>query len=115
MLRRLGFEYCKPKALPRVADEDKQAEFIAFYQDLMTKLPADKALYFADAVHPEHQTEPAFGWVRKGSSLAVKTTAGLGRANIHFAVCLENFYVPFVEPLTVDGDSAVRECPIFCV
>ena len=30
MLRRLGFEYRKPKALPRVADEDKQAEFIAF-------------------------------------------------------------------------------------
>ena len=37
MLRRLGFEYRKPKALPRVADEDKQAEFIAFYQDLMTR------------------------------------------------------------------------------
>ena len=35
MLRRLGFEYRKPKALPRVADEDKQAEFIAFYQNLM--------------------------------------------------------------------------------
>ena len=51
MLRRLGFEYRKPKALTRVADENKQAEFIAFYQDLMTKLPADEALYFADAVH----------------------------------------------------------------
>jgi hypothetical protein len=68
MLRRPGFEYRKPKALPRVADEDKQAEFIAFYQDLMTKLPADEAVYFADAVHPEHQTKPAFGWVRKGSN-----------------------------------------------
>ena len=40
MLGRLGFQYRKPRALPRVADEDKQAEFIAFYQDLMTKLPA---------------------------------------------------------------------------
>ena len=38
MLGRLGFEYRKPKALPRVANEDKQAEFIAFYQDFMTKL-----------------------------------------------------------------------------
>ena len=102
MLRRLGFEYRKPKALPRVADEGKQAEFIAFYQDLMTKLPADEAVYFADAVHPEHQTKPAFGWVRKGSNPAVKTTAGRGRVNIHGAVCLENFDVPFVEPVTVD-------------
>ena len=54
MLRRLGFEYRKPRALLRVADEDKQAEFIAFYQDLMTKLPADEAVYFADASHPKH-------------------------------------------------------------
>ena len=108
MLGRLGFQYRKPRALPRVADEDKQAEFIAFYQDLMTKLPADEAVYFADAVHPEHQTKPAFGWVRKGSNPAVKTTAGRGRVNIHGAVCLENFDVPFVEPVTVDGDSAVQ-------
>ena len=85
MLGRLGFEYRKPRALPRVADEDKQAEFIAFYQDLMTKLPADEAVYFADAVHPEHQTKPAFGWVRKGSNPAVKTTTGRGRVNIHGA------------------------------
>ena len=85
MLGRLGFEYRKPRALPRVADEDKQAEFMAFYQDLMTKLPADEAVYFADAVHPEHQTKPAFGWVRKGSNPAVKTTAGRGRVTIHGA------------------------------
>ena len=32
LLRRLGFEYRKPKALPNVADEAKQAEFIAFYE-----------------------------------------------------------------------------------
>ena len=49
VLGRLGFEYRKPRALPRVADEDKQAEFIAFYQDWMTKLPANEAVYFADA------------------------------------------------------------------
>ena len=64
----------------------------------MTKLPADEAVYFADAVHPEHQTKPAFGWVRKGSNPVVKATAGRGRVNIHGAVCLENFNVPFVEP-----------------
>jgi len=53
LLRRLGFEYRKPKALPRVADEAKQAEFITFYESLMNNLPADEAVYFADAVDPE--------------------------------------------------------------
>ena len=108
LLRRLGFEYRKPKALPRVADEDKQAEFIAFYENSLNTLAADETIYFADAVHPEHQTKPAFGWVRKGSNPAVKTTAGRGRVNIHGAICLENFDVPFVEPVTVDGSSAVQ-------
>jgi len=46
--------------------------------------------------------------VRKGSNPAVKTTAGRGRVNIHGAVCLENFDTPFVEPVTVDGNSAVH-------
>ena len=52
LLARLGFEYRKPKALPRVADVEKQAAFIAFYKNLLNNLPADEAVYFSDAVHP---------------------------------------------------------------
>ena len=108
LLRRLEFEYRKPKAQPRVANEAEQAKFIGFYDDLLNTLPADETVYFADAVHPEYQTKPAFGWVRKGSNPAIKTTAGRGRVNIHGALCLENFDAPFVEPVTVDGHSAVQ-------
>ena len=108
LLARLGFEYRKPRALPTVSDEAKQAAFIAFYDNLMTTLAADEAVYFADAVHPEYQTKPAFGWVRKGSNPAVRTTSGRGRVNIHGALCLENFDAPFVGPLTVDGNSTVQ-------
>ena len=43
-----------------------------------------------------------------GLQIVRETTAGRGRVNIHGAVCLENFDVPFVEPVTVDGDSAVQ-------
>ena len=57
---------------------------------------------------PEHQTKAAFGWVRNGLNLAVKPTASRGRVNIHGAVCLENFDVPFVEPVSVDGNNAVQ-------
>ena len=54
LLARLGFEYRKPKALPRVANVEKQAAFIAFYENLLNNLPADEAVYFSDAVHPEY-------------------------------------------------------------
>lgn len=108
LLSRLGYEYRKPKGLPRVAPEEKQAEFIALYERLLNELGADEAVYFADAVHPEYQTKPSYGWVKAGSNPAVTTTAGRGRVNIHGALNLENFDAPFVEPTTVDGVSAAQ-------
>ena len=38
LLARLGFEYRKPKTLPRVADVAKQAEFIAMYENMLNSL-----------------------------------------------------------------------------
>ena len=108
LLARLCFEYRKPKPLPRVASAEKQAAFIALYERLMTELGADEAVYFADAVHPEYQTKPAFGWVKTGSNPGVPTMAGWGRVNIHGAHNLETFDAPFVEPTTVDGISAAQ-------
>lgn len=107
LLHRLGFDYKKPKTLPRVADATAQQEFIDQYERLHRALPADEAVYFADAVHPEYQTRPAYGWIRRGSNTAIKTTSGRKRVNIHGALCLENFDTPFVEVLTVNGDSSI--------
>jgi transposase len=108
LLARLGFEYRKPKAQPRVADTAKQAEFIATYENVLNSLADDEAVYFADAVHPEYQSKPAFGWVKKGTNPTLKTTAGRARVNIHGALNLETFDTPFVAPVTVDGVSAVQ-------
>ena len=89
LLARLGFEYRKPKALPRVTDTAKQAEFIAMYENMLNSLADDEAVYFApyrrfqantcqamDAVHPEYQSKPAFGWVKKGTNPTLKTMCG---------------------------------------
>jgi transposase len=121
LLARLGFEYRRPKALPRVADVAKQAEFIAMYENMLNSLADDEAVYFApsrrlqantcqamDAVHPEYQSKPAFGWVKKGTNPTLKTTSGRARVNIHGALNLETFDTPFVAPITVDGVSAVQ-------
>jgi len=107
LLHRLGFEYKKPKALPRVADERAQQAFIDRYEDLLRQLPADEAVYFADAVHPEYQVRPAYGWIKRGSNIAIKTTSGRQRVNIHGAVCLENFDAPFVEVEKVNAESSI--------
>ncbi|MEN8741414.1 MAG: winged helix-turn-helix domain-containing protein [Phaeobacter gallaeciensis] len=103
LLARLGFVYQKPKGLA-----EQQAAFIDMYERLLNGLGAVEAVYFADAVHPEYQTKPAFGWLKAGSSPAVTTTAGRGRVNIHGALNLATFDAPFVEPTAVDGVSAVQ-------
>lgn len=77
-----GFKYRKPKGLPRVAPAEEQAEFIALQELLLNGSSADEAGYFADAVHPEYQAKPSYGWVKARSNPAV-TIAGRGRVNIH--------------------------------
>ena len=108
LLSRLGFEYRKPRPVPPVADPARQAAFIAAYESLLNGLEANEAVYFADAVHPEHQLKPASGWVKRGSTPTIQTTPGQGRVNIHGALNLETFDAPFIETTTVDGTSAVQ-------
>jgi transposase len=108
LLSRLGYEYRKPKGLPRVTSAENQAEFIAMYEQLLSVLSADEAVYLANAVHPEYQTKPSYGWVKAGSNPAVITTAGRGCVNIHGVLNLETFDAPFVEQTTVDRVSAAQ-------
>ncbi len=107
LMDRLGFDYKPPKRIPAQADEDKQSKFIENYKQLQASLPEDEAIYFADAVHPEHQSKPAYGWIKRGEKVALKSSTGRKRVNIHGAVNLENFHSPFVESVTVDADSTI--------
>jgi transposase len=107
LLARLGFEYKKPKRIPAQADEAEQREFINDYENLLNSLRLDEAIYFVDAVHPEHQSKPAYGWIKKGEKIALKSSSGRRRVNIHGAVNLENFDCPFVEVETVNSDSTI--------
>jgi len=107
LMRRLGFEYKRPKDLPAQADEAKQQGFIEDYETLLRNLDADEAVYFADAVHPEHQSRPAHGWVRKGEKVALRRTSGRRRINLHGALNLETFDCPLIEAETINAVSTI--------
>ncbi len=107
LMHKLGFEYTRPRRIPAQANEDRQREFIEDYEQLQKHLPEDEAIYFADAVHPEHQSKPAYGWLPKGEKVALKSATGRKRVNIHGAINLENFHAPFVESVTVDATSTI--------
>ena len=107
LMDRLGFDYKPPKRIPAQADEDKQRSFINQYNQLQSDLLPNEAVYFLDAVHPEHQSKPAYGWIKRGEKVALKSSTGRKRVNIHGAINLENFDCPFVESVTVDSDSTI--------
>ena len=107
LLARLEFEYRKPKSIRHVATAEQQAEFLDMCERLLKRMSLDEAVYFAEPVHAEYQTKPAYGWVKAGCSLAVTTTNGRKRLNIHGAFNLETFDAPFVEPTIMDSPNAL--------
>ena len=108
LLHRLDFEWRKPKGLPARADVAAQEAFVAAYERLLNGLAPDETVYFADAVHPEYQSRPAHGWVRKGEHLAVRRGKGRQRVNLAGALCLETGHCQIVEDLRITAETTVE-------
>jgi len=107
-MNRLGFAYKKPKLLPLQASPEAQKKFITNYEGLCTDLPANETIVFADAVHPEHQSRPAYGWFPKEYQPVIPANSGRRRMNIHAALNLETFQFQYVEALKINADSTLR-------
>ena len=107
LLHRLGLEHRKPKPISRKLDPAKQAAFIAGYEALLNRLPADEAVLFADAVHPTHAVRPVGCWAPKEVVLAVPQTSGRQRLNIHGAIELETGRTCMLEVATVNAMSTI--------
>ena len=86
LLRRLGFVYKKPKHVPGKADRNAQEVFIEQYEDLKTHKRPEDPIYFADAAHPQHNSVPAYGWIKKGQEAEIKANCGRHRLNINGAI-----------------------------
>jgi len=102
-LKRLGFSYKKPKAVPCKANTFSQINFlIKYYQKLLT-LKEDEAIYFVDASGFEHNAKLAYGWIRKGFNKEIKTNSGRQRINVNGA------YNPVThEVIAVSQDSNIN-------
>ena len=86
LLRRLGFSYKKTKSVPCEAQLDKQRDFVVEFEQLMDTLKDDEAVFFADAVHPQHNTRSTWGWIAQGKEREVPTVSGRNRLNINGVV-----------------------------
>lgn len=87
-LHRNGFTYKKPSGVPHKFSEEKQRQFIEYYEELKATA-GDEPVLFIDRVHPTQATKISYGWIRKGQKKAVKTTGSRTRLNIMGALSLK--------------------------
>lgn len=102
-LKGQGFAYKKPHAIPAKANLGQQEEFIKYYNKLKEEAGKSEPIYFADSVHPHHQTQIVSGWIRKGERRAVKTTGRQYHLNFIGAIRLDNYEIQHLEVDKVDG------------
>ena len=107
-MHRNGFSYKKPKGHPYKASQEKQAEFIMSYDELKKIIAPNDGIMFMDACHPSMATKLSYGWIKKGATKSVETTASRTRINLVGAIDLKQISRPVAASYdTVNGDSIV--------
>ena len=108
LLHRLDYEYKKPKLVPGNPDHEGQEIFAEQYEEFMLNKPDDVEVLFMDAVHPQHNTMAAYGWIKRGEKREIPTTSGRERINLHGAMNTETLEVTVIESETVNEESTIQ-------
>ena len=101
VLKKLNFVYKKTMSVPGKADVKEQAAFLAQMEPFLTEVGDDEAVFFIDAMHPQHNTRSDWAWIKRGERKTVPTNTGRNRMNLNGAV---NAHRP-EEVVIVEADS----------
>ncbi len=107
-LERNDFVYKKPKSIPSKLDEQKQEDFIEYYNKLKANTDnINSVIMFMDAVHPEYQSQAVYGWISKGETKTLPTTNTQFRLHLNGAINLSSMQVFTREYDTIDGAAVI--------
>lgn len=99
------FCYKKTHGVPAKADREKQEKFISYYHRLKKKAGKKEPIYFADSVHPQHQTQLTSGWILKGVRKEIPMTGQQKRLNFIGGICLNGHRFTYHQVDTVDASN----------
>lgn len=83
LLNRIGFTYKKTKEVPCEANVTKQEEFVQELSIILKEKDISSVVYYADGVHPTHNSRSTYAWIEKGSDFEQPTVSGRDRVNIN--------------------------------
>ena len=107
-LHRNRFSYKKPSLVPGKANLKAQEAWISSYNQLRQNLREDETICFADGVHPTHNTQLSYGWIRKGVRKEICSNTGRQRINLSGALDIVEKKVYFQEDLMLNAESTIR-------
>ena len=108
LLHRMNYVYKKPKLVPSNPDIHAQEDFVKMYTIFFEKKPENEAVFFVDALHPTHNTDAGYGWIRKGLDKEIPSNSGRARLNVHGAMNAETFEtVAVIGEENVNSDSTI--------
>jgi transposase len=83
LLKRIGFTYKKTKEVPCERDAEKQEVFVEKLSGILSDMDESSVVYYADGVHPTHNSRSTYAWIEKGEDLEQPTVSGRDRININ--------------------------------
>jgi transposase len=108
LLKRLTFVFKKTKLVPGKADAEKQEAFLAQMAKIKQEKGKDDEICYLDGVHPQHNSKPANGWIKKGTEKQLLSNTGRERININGALNPRNHDVIFREDKSINAESTIR-------
>jgi transposase len=99
------FAYKKPHAVPAKANKEQQSKFIQYYKRLKKSAGNTEPIYFADSVHPQHQTQLVYGWIPKGIRKKIATTPYQKRLNFIGGICLNGHRFTYHQADKVNAET----------
>ena len=108
LLHRLGFVYKKPKLVPGKANGKAQEAFLEGLQKLKLQLGQKDAIIYMDGVHPQHNSKPGYGWIKKGKEKVLKSNSARRRININGALNPVTFDVTINISDSVNAQSTIE-------
>ena len=106
-LKRHGFSYKKPSLVPGKADMESQKKWIEQYTELKKNLSEDETICFIDGVHPTHNVQLAYVWIKKGVRKEIPSNTGRSRVNLSGMIDIISHKTLFKEDKTLNSESTI--------
>lgn len=107
-LNQLGFSYKKTKLVPGKADHNEQNKFINFYNKLKADKSKEDCIYFVDSMHPTHNVESGYAWIKTGADKEVLSNSGRQRISINGAIDIENMHAVSTRTDITNGKTMIE-------